>query len=203
MNKRENKRDKAAQTRLVVAIALFAAAVISAMALTALGNQSDTYWIARNSLIPGTQISESDLSEVEVSLGEAGGRYLSKDVTVTGAYILHSIQKGELISIDSVSDFPSALKSGQVPISIRSSDLPEDLGLGEVINIYWVPEALGMEKPRSPELVISGALLNSINRKAGNFGNDISLTVSVENSEIFQLLQATASGRLVIVRSNG
>lgn len=203
MNKRENKRDKAAQTRLVVAIALFAAAVISAMALTALGNQSDTYWIARKSLIPGTQISESDLSEVEVSLGEAGGRYLSKDVTVTGAYILHSIQKGELISIDSVSDFPSALKSGQVPISIRGSDLPEDLGLGEVINIYWVPEALGMEKPRSPELVISGALLNSINRKAGNFGSDISLTVSVENSEIFQLLQATASGRLVIVRSNG
>ena len=198
-----NKRDKSAQTRLVVAIALFAAAVISAMALTALGNQSDTYWIARNSLIPGTQISENDLSEVEVSLGDAGGRYLSKDVTVIGAYILHSIQKGELISISSVSDFPSALKSGQVPISIRSSDLPEDLGLGEVINIYWVPEALGMEKPRSPELVISGALLNSINRKAGNFGSDISLTVSVENSEIFQLLQATASGRLVIVRSNG
>jgi hypothetical protein len=198
-----NKKDKSAQTRLVVAIALFAAAVISAMALTALGNQSDTYWIARNPLIPGTQISESDLSEVEVSLGEAGGRYLSKDVTVTGAYILHSIQKGELISISSVSDFPNALKSGQVPISIRSSDLPEDLGLGEAINIYWVPEAMGMEKPRTPELVISGALLNSINRKGGNFGNDISLTVSVENSEIFQLLQATASGRLVIVRSNG
>jgi hypothetical protein len=203
MNTRVNKKDKSAQTRLVVAIALFAAAVISAMALTALGNQSDTYWIARNSLIPGTQISENDLSEVEVSLGDAGGRYLSKDVTVIGAYILHSIQKGELISISSVSDFPSALKSGQVPISIRSSDLPEDLGLGEAINIYWVPEAMGMEKPRTPELVISGALLNSINRKGGNFGNDISLTVSVENSEIFQLLQATASGRLVIVRSNG
>jgi hypothetical protein len=203
MNTRVNKKDKSAQTRLVVAIARFAAAVISAMALTALGNQSDTYWIARNSLIPGTQISENDLSEVEVSLGDAGGRYLSKDVTVIGAYILHSIQKGELISISSVSDFPSALKSGQVPISIRSSDLPEDLGLGEAINIYWVPEAMGMEKPRTPELVISGALLNSINRKGGNFGNDISLTVSVENSEIFQLLQATASGRLVIVRSNG
>jgi hypothetical protein len=62
---------------------------------------------------------------------------------------------------------------------------------------------MGMEKPRTPELVISGALLNSINRKGGNFGNDISLTVSVENNEIFQLLQATASGRLVIVRSNG
>jgi hypothetical protein len=198
-----NKSEKAAQTRLVVAIALFAAAVISAMALTALGNQSDTYWIARNSLIPGAQIAESDLTEIEVSLGEASGHYLSKEVIVAGAYIVRTIGKGELIAIGSVSDIPSALKSGQVPISIRSSDLPEDIELGEAINIYWVPEAMGLEKPQTPELVIFGAFLNAINRKAGNFGSDISLTVSVDNNEIFDLLKATASGRLVIVRSNG
>jgi hypothetical protein len=198
-----NKSDKAAQTRLVVAVSLFAAAVISAMALTALGNQSDTYWIASNSLIPGTQISESDLAEVEVSLGDTSSRYLSIDVMTAGAYVMRAIQKGELIAISSVSDLPSTLKSGQVPISIRSSDLPEDIELGESINIYWVKEAMGIEKPQDPELVVSGAFLNSINRKASNFGSDISLTVSVENSEIFGLLGATASGRLVIVRSNG
>ena len=198
-----NKPDKAAQTRLVVAISLFAAAIISAMALTALGNQSDTYWVARESLIPGMQISENDLAEIEVSLGEANGRYFSKVALVSGAYVLRSIQKGELISISSVSDTPSFLKSGQVPISIRASDLPEDIELGEEINIYWVPETIGIEKPQAPELAISGAFLNSINRKAGNFGSEISLTVSVRNSEIFDLLKATASGRLVIVRSNG
>jgi hypothetical protein len=197
------KSDKAAQTRLVVAISLFAAAIISAMALTALGNRSDTYWVARESLIPGMQISENDLAEIEVSLGEANGRYFSKVALVSGAYVLRSIQKGELISISSVSDTPSILKSGQVPISIRASDLPEDIELGEEINIYWVPETLGIEKPQAPELAISGAFLNSINRKAGNFGSEISLTVSVRNSEIFDLLKATASGRLVIVRSNG
>jgi hypothetical protein len=197
------KSDKAAQTRLVVAISLFAAAIISAMALTALGNRSDTYWVARESLIPGMQISENDLAEIEVSLGEANGRYFSKVALVSGAYVLRSIQKGELISISSVSDTPSILKSGQVPISIRASDLPEDIELGEEINIYWVPETLGNEKPQAPELAISGAFLNSINRKAGNFGSEISLTVSVRNSEIFDLLKATASGRLVIVRSNG
>jgi len=198
-----NKSDKAAQTRLVVAISLFAAAIISAMALTALGNQSDTYWVARESLIPGMQISENDLAEIEVSLGEANGRYFSKVAMVSGAYVLRSIQKGELISVSSVSDTPSVLKSGQVPISIRASDLPEDIELGEEINIYWVPETIGIEKPQAPELAISGAFLNSINRKAGNFGSEISLTVSVQNSEIFDLLKATASGRLVIVRFNG
>ncbi len=187
----------------MVAVSLFAAAVISAMALTALGNRSDTYWVARVSLIPGSQISDSDLTEINVALGEASGRYLSKGVLVAGAYAVRRIEKGELISINSVSDTPSKMQSGQVPLSIRSSDLPEDIELGEAIDIYWVPEVMSMEKASTPELVITGVFLNSINRKAGNFGSDISMTVSVGKSEIVNLLRATASGRLVVVRSNG
>jgi hypothetical protein len=120
-----------------------------------------------------------------------------------GAYVVRPIQQGELITIDAVSDAPNGQQSGQVPISIRNSDLPTDIELGETINIYWVPENTGIEKSNSPELVISKAFLNSINRKAGNFGGNISLTVSVQNSDIFSLLSATASGRLVIVRANG
>jgi hypothetical protein len=198
-----NSNKKAAQTRLVVAIALFAAAVISAMALTALGNRSDTYWVARHSLIPGTQISQSDVTEVQVGLGQLSTEYLSQNSSVVGSYVLRPITKNELISISAVSDIPRGAKSGQVPISVRSSDLPNDIQIGEAVDIYWVPEAVGVERSGSPELVNSGAFLNSINRKSSNFGSEISLTVSVINTEIFPLLGATSSGRLVIVRSNG
>ena len=198
-----SKTNKAAHTRFVVATALFSAAVISTLALTALGNRTESYWVARSALIPGVQISESDLGQVNIALGEVNGQYLSRDALVAGAYVVRAIQKGELIAIGSVSDIPADIKSEQVPISVRSSDLPSDIELGESIKIYWVPEATGMEKVGSPELVISSAYLNSINRKSGNFGGEISLTVSVQNGEIFSLLSATASGRLVIVRANG
>jgi hypothetical protein len=198
-----NNVKKASQTRLIVAIALFAAAVISAMALTTLGNRSDTYWVARHSLIPGSQILEGDLSQVQVALGQISSDYFSKDSDVIGSYALRAIAKNELISISSVSDMPRGAQSGQVPISIHGSDLPSDIEIGEKLDIYWVPEAMGIQKTEPSTLVISGAFLNSINRKASNFGNDISLTVSVTNSEIFSLLQATSSGRLVIVRANG
>jgi len=198
-----NNVKKASQTRLIVAIALFAAAVISAMALTTLGNRSDTYWVARHSLIPGSQILEGDLSQVQVALGQISSDYFSKDSDVVGSYALRAIAKNELISISSVSDMPRGAQSGQVPISIHGSDLPSDIEIGEKLDIYWVPEAMGIQKTEPSTLVISGAFLNSINRKASNFGNDISLTVSVTNSEIFSLLQATSSGRLVIVRANG
>lgn len=198
-----NSVKKTSQTRLVVAIALFAAAVISAMALTALGNRSDTYWVAHHSLIPGTQISESDLAQVQVALGQISSDYLSNNSSVVGSYVLREIKKNELLSVSAVSDIPRGAKSGQVPISIRSSDMPSDMEIGEAIDIYWVPEVMGLEKSGPPELVVSGAFLNSINRKANNFSSDISLTVSIANDQIFSLLGATSSGRLVIVRSNG
>mgnify|MGYP000081208338 CR=1 FL=1 len=198
-----NSFRKSQQTRFVVATALFAAAVISALALTALGNRTETFWVARHSLVPGTQISANDLDQVEVALGALSGSYLSKRSSPVGSYLLRAVPAGELLSLNSVSDLPSGEKSGQVPISIRSSDLPSDVEIGEPVNIYWVHEPTGMEKVGPPELVVSNAYLDSINRKASNFGSDISLTVSIANIQISNLLAATANGRLVIVRSNG
>ncbi len=198
-----NNSSKASQTRLVVATSLFAAALISAMALTALGNQSDTYWVASKNLTPGAQISESDLAQVQVSLGESSSDYLAEDSSPIGTYVLHAIGKGELISINALSDSSREMRSEQVPISVRGSDIPSDIELGEAINIYWVPEAMGMQKVDEPALVISGAYLRSIDRKSANFGTDVALTVSVFSREIFALLSATSTGRLVVVRSNG
>jgi hypothetical protein len=198
-----NNSSKASQTRLVVAVSLFAAALISAMALTALGNQSDTYWVASKNLTPGAQISESDLAQVQVSLGSSSSDYLAEDSSPIGTYVLHAIGKGELISINALSDTSREMRSEQVPISVRSSDIPSDIELGEAINIYWVPETMGMQKVGKPALVIAGAYLRSIDRKSANFGTDIALTISVFSREIFALLSATSTGRLVVVRSNG
>ncbi len=198
-----NNSSKASQTRLVVATSLFAAALISAMALTALGNQSDTYWVASKNLTPGAQISESDLAQVQVSLGESSNDYLAEDSSPIGTYVLHAIGKGELISVNALSDTSHEMRSEQVPISVQGSDIPGDIELGEAINIYWVPEAMGMQEVGKPALVISGAYLSSIDRKSANFGTDVALTISVFSREIFALLNATSTGRLVVVRSNG
>jgi len=198
-----NNSNKASQTRLVIAVSLFAAALISAMALTALGNQSNTYWVASKNLTPGAQINKADLAQVQVSLGDSSSDYLAEDSSPIGTYVLHAIGKGELISINALSDTSREMRSEQVPISVRGSDIPSDIELGEAINIYWVPEAMGMQKVGEPALVISGAYLRSMDRKSANFGTDVALTISVFNREVFALLSATSTGRLVVVRSNG
>jgi hypothetical protein len=199
-----NTQKKAAQTRFIVAVSLFAAALISALALTALGNRTDSYWIAKSALAPGTEISSDQVALVKVALGESASRYISSRTSLAGSFITRQQSGGELISINEVSDLAPSQRAQQVPIAVRSSDLPADISIGESVNIYWVPEpAMGGVQIGVPDLVVQGAYLRSIDRKSANFSSEIALTISLVDSQIIDLLDATVSGRLVVVRALG
>jgi hypothetical protein len=197
-----NTQKKAAQTRFIVAVSLFAAALISALALTALGNRTDSYWVAKSALAPGVEISRDQVALVKVALGESASRYISSGTPLVGSFITRAQSDGELISIDDVSDLAPTQRTQQVPIAVRSTDLPIDISIGEAINIYWVPEsAMGGVQIGVPEVVVKNAYIRSIDRKSANFSSDIALTISLIDSQIINLLDATVSGRLVIVRA--
>jgi hypothetical protein len=199
-----NTQKKAAQTRFIVAVSLFAAALISALALTALGNRTDSYWIAKSALAPGTEISSDQVALVKVALGESASRYISSRTSLVGSFITRQQSGGELISINEVSDLAPSQRAQQVPIAVRSSDLPADISIGESVNIYWVPEpAMGGVQIGVPDLVVQGAYLRSVDRKSANFSSEIALTISLVDSQIVNLLDATVSGRLVVVRALG
>jgi hypothetical protein len=197
-----NTQKKAAQTRFIVAVSLFAAALISALALTALGNRTDSYWVAKSALAPGVEISRDQVALVKVALGESASRYISSGTPLVGSFITRAQSAGELISIDDVSDLAPTQRTQQVPIAVRSADLPIENTIGEAINIYWVPEsAMGGVQIGVPEVVVKNAYIRSIDRKSANFSSDIALTISLIDSQIINLLDATVSGRLVIVRA--
>ena len=199
-----NTQKKAAQTRFIVAVSLFAAALISALALTALGNRTDSYWVAKSALAPGVEISLDQIALVKVALGESASRYISSNTPLEGSYVTRAQSAGELISIDDVSDLAPTQRTQLVPIAVRATDLPSDISIGEAINIYWVPEsAMGGVQIGIPEVVVNNAYIRSIDRKSANFSSDIALTISLIDSQIIKLLDATVSGRLVIVRALG
>jgi hypothetical protein len=199
-----NTQKKAAQTRFIVAVSLFAAALISALALTALGNRTDSYWVAKSALAPGVEISRDQIALVKVALGESASRYISSNTPLEGSYVTRAQSAGELISIDDVSDLAPTQRTQLVPIAVRATDLPSDISIGEAINIYWVPEsAMGGVQIGMPEVVVKNAYIRSIDRKSANFSSDIALTISLIDSQIIKLLDATVSGRLVIVRTLG
>lgn len=199
-----NTQKKAAQTRFIVAVSLFAAALISALALTVLGNRTDNYWVTKSALAPGVEISRDQIALVKVALGKSASRYISSNTPLEGSYVTRAQSAGELISIDDVSDLAPTQRTQLVPIAVRATDLPSDISIGEEINIYWVPEsAMGGVQIGMPEVVVKNAYIRSIDRKSANFSPDIALTISLIDSQIIKLLDATVSGRLVIVRALG
>ena len=199
----DNER-KAAQTRFIVAVSLFAAAIISALALTALGNRTESYLVAKTALAPGAEITQEDISEVKIALGDSASKYISSEISLVGSYLTRAQGAGELISINEVNDSPPSMRAQQVPISVRSSDLPIDLAIGEPVSVYWVPEAtMGASQSGTPEVVVNGAYIRSIDRKSASFSSEVALTISLFDSQVIELLNSTINGRLVIVRAVG
>lgn len=194
---------KNSNTRLIVAIALFAAALISALAITALGNQRESYWVAASPLAPGMKVTQRDLTRVEVALGSRGELYLSTENSPIGATVTRSISQGELLSISALEDSDSGIRVEQVPLTLRGGDIPVDIQVGEEVNIYWVPDLQGGDVQGKPMLVLRHIYLQSIDRKNSNFGTDIAITILVQDQDVISLLSATISGRIVAVRSHG
>jgi hypothetical protein len=196
-------KQRNSNARLIVAIALFAAALISALAITALGNQRQSYWAAGSALAPGMKVAERDLVKVEVALGNRAELYLSTENSPVGATVIRSISQGELLSISALEDSGSGVRVEQVPLTLRGGDIPVDIQVGEQVNIYWVPDPQGNEVQSKPILVLRHIFLQSIDRKNSNFGTDIAITILVQDQEVISLLKATISGRIVVVRSYG
>ncbi|MEY2768947.1 MAG: hypothetical protein RL359_583 [Actinomycetota bacterium] len=199
-----NSEKKTAQTRFIVAVSLFAAALISALSLTALGNRTDSYWIAKEDIAPGSEISRGQIALIKVALGESSSRYLSSQTPLAGSFITRAQSAGELIAINDVSDLAPDQLTQQVPVAVLNSDLPSDISIGEAVNIYWVPEStMGGVQIGVPEVVVKRVYIRSIDKKSANFTSQVALTISLIDSQILKLLNATISGRLVIVRTLG
>lgn len=191
------------QTRIVVAVALLIAALISSVAITTIGNTSKQYWVASRTISPGEVISGVDVSRVSISLKNSSNLYFPEQISPVGRIATRSIGNAELIAQSAVGTSTSTIPSEIVPLHLAASDIPSDSQVGEEIVIYWVPEAMGSQVVADPQLVLRDVYLRSIDRKNSNFGSDVAITVSVASPQVIPLLSATSMGRLVIVRARG
>jgi hypothetical protein len=53
-----------------------------------------------------------------------------------------------------------------------------------------------------PILILGGVTLLSIDSQGNNFGNDVGISIAVEETQVMRLLSATTVGRLVVIRSH-
>lgn len=194
---------KSSRGRLVLAIVLIAASLVSAFIFSSLANQKTSMIVSTNFLLPGHQIIESDLTRIQVSLGEVAENYVSDTSQIVGSFTKLRIEARELISKSAISSQSDAISLSSVPLSIRSADAPDGLIPGASVDIYWVQDDTNADMQLIPELVVVGAHVLAITKSGSNFGSEVGLTVAVSSEDVLLLLGATSQGRVVLVSSHG
>lgn len=189
--------------RTITAGVLIASSFLSAYVLSSMANTTQLLWSAKVPLIPGAQISANDLVAKKVAIPDGVNAYISVSRDVAHFYVLRSIEPGELLPASALSGDAKTLHMSAVPISVHSADIPADLMTGEAINLYHVGDARLAKEIGPPNLVLSHVYILGVDRKGQNLGGDLALTISVNTRNIMQVLDATASGRIVVVRVNG
>jgi hypothetical protein len=189
--------------RVIVAGVLFFAALLSSFAFAALSNRSSSYWVLSHPVAAGSLLTSSDLELIDASLVDNQDLYLPEALSPIGSTTTRYIAAGEFIATTAVTEDIQEFDAEQVPLNVATSDIPKTIEVGEPVSIYWVPEPQDSQSLSTPELLLTGVFLRSIDRKSSNFGNGMVITVSVDNSQVERLLAGTSNGRLVIVKSNG
>lgn len=189
--------------RVIVAVTLFLAALLSSFIFAALSDRSSGYWVASHPIAPGTLLTSEDFRLVNASLVDNRDLYLAEEFLPTGLTSTQSIGEGEFLPLASLSEDSLTFDAEQVPLNILPSDIPAEISVGEAISLYWVPEAADSQSMSSPRLLLSGIFLRSIDRKGSNFGNGLAVTVSVDSSQVIEILAGTSNGRLIIVGAHG
>lgn len=167
-----------------------------------MANRTELLWSAKTSLVPGSEISLNDLVPKRAAIPGGSNAYISTTSDVSHFFVLRSIGSGEFLPANALSA-NSKFKMSAVPISVHASDLPIDLQAGEEVNLYHVGDSHLSKEIGPPNLVLSHAYIQGIDRKGQNLGGDLTLTVSVNAKSIMLVLDATATGRVVVVRVNG
>lgn len=167
-----------------------------------MANRTELLWSAKTLLVPGSEISLNDLLAKRAAIPGGSAAYISTSIDLSHFYVLRAISPGEFLPATALSAIAKTQVSA-VPISIHASDLPIGLQTGEEVNLYHVGDSRLSKEIGPPELVLSHAYIQGIDRKAQNMGGDLTLTVSVKSKSIMTVLDATATGRVVVVRVNG
>jgi hypothetical protein len=194
---------KNSSTKLIISIALCISAMIASYAMSVAANHSEKFWVLLRPVAAGTQLDSADVGIQSVALGSSSSLYLGQSDNPVGSITRRDLSPGEILQKSSITEDSAYMDHQLMSISVRSVDIPSSIEIGEVVTLFQVHDSRNGETPEQPHHIASGVFITSIDRKGSNFGGDVAVTVSINRESIPDLLNATTSGRLVMVASRG
>lgn len=182
--------------RWIVGVLLLALGIAGTLRVITSFDHSVRVWSARTALVPGQQLSASDLVATQVHLDAGNVRYVAADVAPAGV-VQRAVGAGELLPRSAVGDASQ--------VTVRAVSVTLDRGQADVVRAgteveVWVArkkDGAGAAGYDQPTQVVSSALVSRIGGRSGGVvavadGQPVEILVPRES--LARMIDAVNSG---------
>lgn len=180
--------------RLLIGLALVAASMLGVLTLVAAVDDATSVWATRSALVPGQRISDGDLVERRVRLGDAARLYASaSDGAVVGSLVQRAVPAGELVPVSALGEGGTAALA-PVMLSLRG-ELSRSITAGGAVDV-WATRQLGSGTWSAPAVIVPNAIVVRISEPSGVSvgGSESAVEVLVPRNRLAAVLDAKANG---------
>jgi hypothetical protein len=188
------------RTRTLLAISLLLLSLLSSFLIATLSSHKSQIWMATHPLPAGHRVITSDFSAAPVGLPRGATGYITTRYSLQGSVTLRAIGQGELLSAGAITSDQARSNLASIPISIRASDLPANISVGEEVDLVHTGD--GEHLVIKPEIIASGVAIVGLERKSANFSGQVTVTIAINRSRTLPLIAAASVGRIVLVRTH-
>lgn len=172
--------------------------ILSLLALSILLNSSPTtsLWMATATIPSGSKITAREVQLVKANLTLDSGHYVGGSETVIGQYATRLLHPGDLIAVIDLNHGMTNPTATYLPIGVSIVDLPADLAVGDLVDIYVIPK----EQAVLPAVVAHRVAIQNIDQKSRALGGSVAVSVAASDTVAAIIVTAESQGRLVLAR---
>jgi len=176
------------------------ALIFSLLALSLLLNSTPggSFWIASAAIPAGAKISSSDVKLVKASLSENESHYFKGSEGVVGRIAARRLESGDLIAKSDLAVSTNANATTFLPVGVGVDDLPVDLLVGDLVDIYLIPK----DSSTLPAVVARRVAVANIDQKSRALGGSVAVVLATNTSIAAVIVTAESQGRLVVARDS-
>lgn len=189
------------ELRTVCGLLLVVLAVVIGARVFASADRYSEVYLARRDLVPGQQLTASDLAVGRVRFDGEGGGYIAAGHPPQGYVVTRFVSAGELVPVTAVASQPQAVRASRlVSVPVADGHLPVGLGRGDEVDVYVTTKTSGGDV-KTPLLVMSAAVVDTVEGAGDLSGSDTaSVVLVVPVAKVAAVVGAAESGQLDLVR---
>jgi hypothetical protein len=189
--------------RVAVGLLLVLVSVAAGARIVSTAGHLTPVYVAAHDLVPGEQLTSSDLSVARVRLDGGGSRYLAASATAPIGYVVNRVVSAhELLPAAALSPSTALANTRMVTVPVQAGHLPADLGRGDLVDVSLPPRTASGQAVPAPTLVLSKVAVDSREGGSRSFSGQSSLAMVlvVDATDVTSLVHAVESGVIDLVR---